>query len=101
MHRAGDPQSRTLLSPTLACCPDRERLREELRKALESDNRDVSVSAAYAMPWCGDRDLRPDLETLLYSENNLYSCAAILGLEIMHDSPASRHARRGRPARYG
>lgn len=79
---AADPRSRRLLSPTLGCCQD-ERRNDALRKALDDDNRDVSISAAYAMAYTGDRDLRPDLETLLYSEDNRYASAAILGLEIM------------------
>jgi len=41
------------LSPALAFCQDRERLRDELRKRLESDTFAVSVSAAQAMAWCG------------------------------------------------
>ncbi len=54
-------------------------VREALRKLVEGDH----VEAAYAMAWCGDPDLRPDLETLLYADDDRYSCAAVLGLEIL------------------
>lgn len=56
-----------------------ETVREALRKLLEDNH----VDAAYAMAWCGDPDLRPDLETLLYADDDRYTCAAVLGLEIL------------------
>jgi len=78
------PASKRNVGPALAHCTDRERLYAELRKRLyEGEEFETKVGAAWALAHSKLPSAKADLETLLRDANELYSCAAILGLEIL------------------